>query len=188
MSKSDQTVFGNYFSPKNSGIRYIPGLGIIFGVNAGIMLSQLLYWNGKGKKKPWTYKSAVAMFQETGLTRTQQDNAIRILKEHDVIQTKRMSVHATRARRDHSFPVVCPRRGRCGDLRRSSLGVMHAQEKTEHQVRPNLGPGEELSRVVGHSFLRQRVWHLVFFFMRNSMMTFNRPIYEDIGLRFCNAK
>ena len=57
MSKSDQQAIAKYFPKKNEGIRYITGLGIVFGSpNAGILLSQLLYWNGKGKKKPWTYK------------------------------------------------------------------------------------------------------------------------------------
>lgn len=97
MSKADQEAIAKYFSKKNSGLRYISGLGLALGsVNAGIMLSQLLYWHGKGKKKPWTYKSTEAMRQETGLTRTQQDTAIRLLKKLGVIEVKRMGVPATR--------------------------------------------------------------------------------------------
>lgn len=97
MGKADQAAIAKYFSKKNSGLRYISGLGIALGsVNAGIMLSQLLYWHGKGKKKPWTYKSTEAMREETGLTRTQQDTAIQILKKHGIIETKLKGVPATR--------------------------------------------------------------------------------------------
>jgi len=97
MSKSDQQAIAKYFPKKNGGIRYITGLGIVFeSPNAGILLSQLLYWNGKGKKKPWTYKTSKDMYQETGLTRTQQDTAIKLLKNLGVLEVKRRGVPATR--------------------------------------------------------------------------------------------
>ena len=95
MSKSEQQAIAKYF-PRN-GILYLPGLGIVLGsVNAGIMLSQLLFWHGKGRKKPWTYKTTEDMYKETGLTRTQQETAIRILKTHNILEVERKGIPATR--------------------------------------------------------------------------------------------
>lgn len=67
-------------------ILYIPGLAHLFGINEAILLGQLLYWDGKGHSKHWTYKSIKELQKETGLTRTKQDNAIRHLKELGVIE------------------------------------------------------------------------------------------------------
>ena len=94
MSTSDQKALSKYF--KHKGILYQPGLGIIFGVNAGILLSQLLYWNGKGKKEGWVYKTIEDMRLETGLTITQQNTAIKVLKSHGILETKNMRVPQTR--------------------------------------------------------------------------------------------
>ena len=94
MSKSDQTAFNKYF-PKR-GILYQPGFGIIFGVNAGILLSQLLYWHGKGKKRPWTYKTIEDMYKETGLSITKQKLAIKVLVDNEVLEVKLKGVPATR--------------------------------------------------------------------------------------------
>lgn len=48
---------------------------------AGLFISQLLYWRGKGKYGDWTYKTIEEMKWETGMSRSQQDRAIRILKD-----------------------------------------------------------------------------------------------------------
>lgn len=96
MSQADQKSISKYFSTK--GILYQPGLGIVFGsVNAGILLSQLLYWHGKGKNKDgWVYKTEKDMRLETGLTRTQQENAIKRLKDLGVLEMKLAGIPAKR--------------------------------------------------------------------------------------------
>ena len=95
MSKAEQSAISKYFS--TSGNWYQPGLAIALGsTSAGILLSQLLYWHGKGKRKPWTYKTIEDMKVETGLTRNQQDTAIRILKNYEIIEVKKMGVPGTR--------------------------------------------------------------------------------------------
>ncbi len=97
MSKSDQAAIAKYFSKKNDGIRFISGLAIAFGsVTTGVMLSQLLYWHGKGKKKPWTYKTTQDFYLETGLTHTQQMTAIKKLKSYGILEVKLKGVPATR--------------------------------------------------------------------------------------------
>lgn len=66
-------------------------------VNAGIMMSQLLYWHEKGKLKDgWVYKTIDEMRLETGLTRTQQETAIRICLEYEFIETKLAGIPAKR--------------------------------------------------------------------------------------------
>lgn len=95
MSKSDQAAFAKYFSQK--GILYQPGFALVFdSVNAGILLGQLLYWHGKGYKKPWTYKTAKELERETGLSRTKQDNAIKILVSFGILSVQLRGVPATR--------------------------------------------------------------------------------------------
>ena len=61
----------------------------IFGsMNSALFLSQMLYWQGKGRNPDWVYKTIVEMKQETGLTRRKQDNAISILINMDVLSKK----------------------------------------------------------------------------------------------------
>lgn len=79
------------------GILYQPGLQPIFGLNAAILLSQLLYWHGKGNRKDgWFFKTIEEMKEETGLSRTQQESAIKHLKQHGVVSTKRKDIPAKR--------------------------------------------------------------------------------------------
>ena len=96
MSKQHQNEIGKYF--KYRPIAYNPGLAIIFGsTNAGILMSQLLYWHEKGKRPDgWIFKTIEEMYQETGLTRDQQDTAIRLCKKLGVLETKLAGVPAKR--------------------------------------------------------------------------------------------
>lgn len=77
-------------------ILYIPGLAHLLGINEAILLGQLLYWDGKGQHKDWTYKTIDELQEETGLTRTRQDNAIKHLKELGVIEVEYHRIPMTR--------------------------------------------------------------------------------------------
>ena len=91
----DEIINGNV-------IAYRSGLAPVFGVNAALLLSQLLYWHGKGSRNDgWFYKTQLEMQDETGLTRTQQENAIKRLKKHGVISTARKGIPAKRHYRVH---------------------------------------------------------------------------------------
>lgn len=70
-------------------IAYHPHLSRMLGsINAGILMSQLLYWisivaqMGRGN----FYKSIKELEEETGLTRKQQDNAIKLCEQKGVIK------------------------------------------------------------------------------------------------------
>lgn len=88
MSKASnsQQIIASQFELKP--ILYIPGLAHLLGINEAILLGQLLYWDGKGHSRNWTYKTIQELQKETGLTRTRQDNAIRHLKELGVIEVE----------------------------------------------------------------------------------------------------
>lgn len=58
-------------------------------INAAILLSQLLYWWGKGSKKGWVFKTANEMREETGLTKDQQASAIKIWEDSEVLEVER---------------------------------------------------------------------------------------------------
>lgn len=95
MSRAEQQTISKYFPGRP--ILYISGLGIVFSPCAGILLSQLLYWNGKGSRKDgWIYKTADEVYRETGLTRSNQETAIKQLIGHGVIQYKLAGVPAKR--------------------------------------------------------------------------------------------
>lgn len=85
------------FFPKQP-IAYQPGLSLVFNsVNAGILLSQLLYWHGKGRDRDgWTYKTIDEMKAETGLTRYQQETAIRTCVEAGILDYKLAGIPAKR--------------------------------------------------------------------------------------------
>ena len=61
-------------------------------VCAGLFLSQLLYWYGKGIKPGWVYKTIMGCYLETGLTRSQQDRAIKILIRMGILEKRRMGL------------------------------------------------------------------------------------------------
>jgi hypothetical protein len=66
-------------------------------IQAGIMLSQLLYWQGKGHRYDgYFFKTVEELRIETGLTKPQQQTAIKILKKYDLIETKLAGIPAKR--------------------------------------------------------------------------------------------
>jgi len=78
-------------------IAFSPKLASVLGsINASILMGQLLYWRGKGAYGPWVYKTIVEMQEETGLTRSEQETAIRKCKEKEVLVTKLKGIPARR--------------------------------------------------------------------------------------------
>jgi hypothetical protein len=60
------------------------------GATAGLFLSQLLYWYGKGSDvEGWIYKTQAEWTVETGLTRREQETARNRLKKKGIIEEKR---------------------------------------------------------------------------------------------------
>ncbi len=95
MSQQDQQRIYKMFS--QNSIAYNAGLAEILGsVEAAIFIGQLLYWNGLGKQKDWTYKTMKDMQTETGLTRSQQERVIKECKNLQLIQVKLKGIPATR--------------------------------------------------------------------------------------------
>ena len=71
---------------------------------AGLFLSQLLYWWGKGRKPDWIYKTISEIQEETSLTRSEQDRAIRKWKELGVLVVEKRGIPPTR-----HFKINIPR-------------------------------------------------------------------------------
>ncbi len=63
-------------------------------VNAAILLSQLLYWQGKGDNPEWTYKTRDEIYEETGLSRREQETARRHLGLLHILHERRAGVPA----------------------------------------------------------------------------------------------
>lgn len=95
MSKADQQAIAKYFSKKP--VLYIGGLGQLFGLQAGLLLGQLLFWHGKGKRKDgFIFKTAEEFRAELGMSRANQETAIRTLVGLGVLEYKLAQVPATR--------------------------------------------------------------------------------------------
>jgi hypothetical protein len=62
---------------------------------SGLFMSQLYFWYGKGKDG-WIYKTIDEFFEETALTRREQDTAIKRWKELGVLEVKIMGMPARR--------------------------------------------------------------------------------------------
>jgi hypothetical protein len=70
-------------------IAFNPILGrVAKSASAGLFLSQLLYWCDKGANRDWIYKTIKEVQEETCLTRSEQDRAIKIWKRLDVLEVK----------------------------------------------------------------------------------------------------
>lgn len=57
-------------------------------VKAGLFLSQLLFWWGKGRDPNWIYKTIEEIKEETALSRKEQETAVKICKRLGLIQMK----------------------------------------------------------------------------------------------------
>jgi len=78
-------------------IAFNPALAKILGsAKAGLFLSQLLFWWGKGHKPDWIYKTIEEITEETTLSREEQDTAIKICKKFGVLEVKLMGIPAKR--------------------------------------------------------------------------------------------
>jgi hypothetical protein len=70
-------------------VAYRPVLARLGGsVNAGVMLSQALYWTFRTGPDGWFYKKADDWELETGLSRHEQTGARRLLRENGLIEEK----------------------------------------------------------------------------------------------------
>jgi len=58
---------------------------------AGIFLSHLLYWWGKGERE-WIYKTIPEFQEETGMNRSEQDRAIRIWKKLGILRLENRGI------------------------------------------------------------------------------------------------
>lgn len=93
--KTIQQALYSFFEEKP--IAYHPRLSQALGsVKAGLFVAQCLYWCGKGSDPEWFYKTVHEFEKETGLTRKEQETAIRICKEKGIMETKLKQIPAKR--------------------------------------------------------------------------------------------
>jgi len=78
-------------------ISYNPDLAKALGsAKAGLFLNQLLYWWEKGKNLDEIYKTIKEIEEETGLSRAEQDTAIKICKKFNALEMKVRGIPAKR--------------------------------------------------------------------------------------------
>lgn len=95
MSRSDQERLAKL---AGNSIRYVPAYAHMTGsVKSGLMLSQLVYWHGMGKRYDgWFYKSVKEFQTETGLSRHEQDGALKQLVSLGLVRVDLAGIPATR--------------------------------------------------------------------------------------------
>jgi hypothetical protein len=88
---------GDVLASIGHSVSYYPALRPICGsVNAVIFLQQFSYWTGKQKNSDgWIFKTRDDIEAETGLTRTEQENARKQLRERGFIEEKLKGIPAT---------------------------------------------------------------------------------------------
>ncbi len=77
-------------------VAYYPRLcPLCGGVNATLLLCQLLYWDGKqADPAGWIYKTQEDLSEELGMTRTEQENARRTLRGNGFLEEDRRGIPA----------------------------------------------------------------------------------------------
>lgn len=76
--------------PEFQGVYFNVGLAKLGGtVNAGLFLSQLLYWYDKGSNPHWIYKTIKEIHEETWLNRDAQKSAERTWVNLGILEVKR---------------------------------------------------------------------------------------------------
>ncbi|MEM1577949.1 MAG: hypothetical protein QXM27_03000 [Candidatus Pacearchaeota archaeon] len=88
-------------------IAFNPKLAKMLGsAKAGLFLSQLLFWWGRGRNPDWIYKTYKEITEETGLSRAEQDTAIKICKKLGVLEVKRIGIPAKRHFKLHIEKII----------------------------------------------------------------------------------
>jgi len=83
--------------PDQHPIAYLPCLlSLCESPTAALFMSQLLYWANKGNNPDWIYKTLDECQKETGLSRSAQDNSIKIWKDLGVLELKLKGVPCKR--------------------------------------------------------------------------------------------
>jgi hypothetical protein len=126
-------------------LAYNPGLARTLGsVKAGILLGQMLYWQGKGYKGEWTYKTVAELQVETALSKAEQSAAIKRCKQLGVIETCRRGIPPVRHFRVNMerlieliVPSQSPKTGRTfgsRDAARTADNPAHITENTTEKT------------------------------------------------------
>ncbi len=86
-------------------ILFHPALVKVAGsINCALILSQILFWQGLGRWGDLVYKTLEELEEETGLTRSQQDTAIKMLVADRLLEVRRLGAYGRR-----HFKVNIPR-------------------------------------------------------------------------------
>lgn len=89
--KSTNSLLIGHYDEKP--VLFNPGLGRISkSATAGLFMSQMLYWHQKGRNKEWVYKTIKEFHQETCLTRSEQDRAIKKWEAMEILEVKRKGI------------------------------------------------------------------------------------------------
>ena len=95
MSMEDQRLIRKYL-PTHYFI-YDAGLAHVLGsINDALLMDNLIFWNGKGAKHGYVYKTVDEMYIETGLSENQQRAAIRRCIDKCILEQKLMGIPAKR--------------------------------------------------------------------------------------------
>lgn len=116
---------------KNRVIAYYPILTKVLGsAKAGLFLGQLLYWYDKGWDKEWIYKTIREIEEELGLSRSEQETAIKILVKRKMLEVKLKGI----PRRRHFKLIVWKVIGQIGALQAKNYTLPPSRPSDQEQT------------------------------------------------------
>ncbi len=143
-------------------VAYQPILAKAFGsVKLALLWSQIYYWSDKTKNKEgWVYKTREDLFEETGLSRKEQETARDLGIELGVLESKRMGQPCTvhfRVDLDKTIDIIESYQQKKPVAKTKVLALPKPDEPTDAQVKqvfevfyktvnPNINYGNKTSR------------------------------------------
>lgn len=146
-----------------------------FGIVPGVFLGQLLFWQGKGTKGQWVYKTQEEMKEETCLSRRNQETARKKLISAGVLEEKLQGVPARLHYRINlvklaeclrissmaeSASTVCTNRA-SSDGGTSQSITENTQENTTERAPERRPPQIELLREITKRYPPKSIWSVL---------------------------
>lgn len=116
--------------------------------NAGLFLSQLLYWWNKGYKTGWIYKTIKEAQEETALTRAEQDTAINTWKGLGILTVKKMGLPQKRHFKIHTKKLI-------GIIKKQQTSVLETVNQFAENSKLNCGFKQNNTENTSRKYLRK---------------------------------
>ena len=114
---------------ENISASYDVGIAKKYGINCAVLLNKLNYLvKYTSREDGYCWRTAKELEDELGLTRNQQDLAIKKLEEAGLIETKNTYIQGTQIKCKHFKVTDCNKRCKCDLLKSSKSGMLESSK------------------------------------------------------------